>query len=252
MPKVQLADIAIHYESAGEGEPLLLLPGALGTGATDFSDQIVWFSQHYHVIAPDLLGYGQSRPPQRDYPSDFYQRDAEEMYALMTAIGYERFSIMGWSDGANSGSIMAVRYPERVKQLVVWGGNSYLSAEDLHIFQSMRSLSTWSQRAIEPLRAIYGDDLQPLWEHYVAGLENLYAKGGELYLGDLHKIQCPTLILHGELDTMVQAMHPEIIHRGIASSELYRFMEGKHNIHKRYVTEFNEIVFSFLQRTTLK
>jgi valacyclovir hydrolase len=252
MPKLQLKEVAIHFERVGEGEPLLLLPGALGTGAADFPDQISWFGQHYEVIAPDPRGYGQSRPPVRDYPSGFYQRDAEDMSALMTAIGHERFSVLGWSDGANSGSIMAVRYPERVKQLVVWGGNSFLSAEDLHVFQSMRSLSTWSQRAIDPLRSIYGDDLQSLWERYVAGLEDLYATGGDLYQADLDKIQCPTLILHGELDPMVPAMHPEILHRGIKSSELYRFMEGKHNIHKRYAAEFNEVVCSFLNRTKIE
>jgi valacyclovir hydrolase len=252
MPKLQLAEVAIHFESQGEGEPLLLLPGALGTGTADFPEQISWFSQHYRVIAPDFRGYGQSRPPVRGYPSGFYLHDAEDMSALMTALGHERFSILGWSDGANSGSIMAVRYPERIKHLVVWGGNSFLSAEDLHIFQSMRSLSSWSQRAIEPLESIYGDELQPLWESYVAGLENLYAEGGDLYQDDLHKIQCPTLILHGELDPMVPAMHPAIIHRGIASSQLYRFMEGKHNIHKRYAAEFNELVFSFLNRTRIE
>jgi valacyclovir hydrolase len=252
MPKLPLADVTLHFESAGEGDPLLLLPGALGTGIADFSEQISWFSKHYHVIAPDPRGYGQSRPPERDYPVDFYQRDAEDMSALMTALGYERFSILGWSDGANSGSIMAVRYPERVRQLVVWGGNSYLSAEDLHIFQSMRSLSSWSQRAIEPLHSVYGDQLQPLWERYVVGLENLFAAGGDLYQSDLHKIKCPTLILHGELDPMVPAMHPEILHRGIASSELYRFTEGKHNIHKRYAAEFNLAVTSFLNRTKIK
>jgi len=149
-------------------------------------------------------------------------------------------------------AIMAARYPERVKQLVVWGGNSYLSAEDLHIFQSMRSLTTWSQRAIEPLRSVYGDQLEALWERYIVGLEDLYAAGGDLYQSNLHKITCPTFILHGDLDPMVPAMHPEIIHRGIDSSELYRFMEGKHNIHKRYAAEFNQVVSSFLNRTKIK
>jgi len=252
MPKLQLEDVAVHFESVGEGDPLLLLPGALGTGIADFSEQISWFRRYYHVVAPDFRGYGQSRPPERDYPLDFYQRDAEDMAALMTTLGHEQFSILGWSDGANSGAIMAVRYPERVKQLVVWGGNSYLSAEDLHIFQSMRSLSSWSERAIEPLRSVYGDQLQPLWERYIVGLENLHTAGGELYQSDLRKITCPTFILHGELDPMVPAMHPEIIHRGIASSELYRFMDGKHNIHRRYAPEFNQVVSSFLNRTKIK
>jgi valacyclovir hydrolase len=252
MPKLQLPDLAVHFESAGEGDPLLFLPGALGTGASDFLEQISWFSQHYRVIAPDPRGYGRSRPPERDFPSDFYLRDAKDMANLMTALGYERFGVLGWSDGANSGTIMAIHYPERVEQLVVWGGNSFLSAEELHVFQSMRSLSTWSPRAIEPLRTIYGDELQPLWEKYVAGLESLHTAGGDIYQSELHKVSCPTLVLHGDMDPMVPSLHPEIIQRGIPSSELYRFPEGKHNIHKKYAAEFNELVFSFLNRTKIK
>lgn len=251
MPKLALADFTVQFESAGEGEPLLFLPGALGTGASDFPDQIDWFSKHYRVIAPDPRGYGQSRPPARDFPTNFYLRDAEDAMNLMTALGYKRFGVLGWSDGANSGTMMAIRYPECVEQLVVWGGNSFLSEEEVHAFQSIRSLSSWSSRAVEPLRAIYGDELQSLWEKYVTGLENLYATGGDIYRPELQKVKCPTLVLHGDLDPVVPAMHPEIIHQGIPGSELFRFAEGKHNIHKRYSAEFNELVFSFLNRTKI-
>jgi valacyclovir hydrolase len=249
MPKCSLADFAIHFESLGEGEPLLFLPGALGTGTADFSEQLQWFSQSYRVIAPDPRGYGQSRPPERSYPVDFYQRDAEDMAALMKTLGYDRFGVLGWSDGANSGTMMAIRYPELVDRLVVWSGNSFLSSKELHTFQSMRSLSTWSPRAIEPLHSIYGEDLQPLWERYIAGLEGLYAAGGDLYQADLSKVKCPTLILHGAADPLVPSVHPEKIHRGIVGSEFYNFPEGKHNIHKRYAEEFNRVVLAFLERT---
>jgi valacyclovir hydrolase len=215
----------------------------------DFPDQITWFSQHFLVIAPDLRGYGQSRPPERDYPVDFYSRDAEDMLTLMASLGHPRFAVLGWSDGANAAALMALRSPERISQLVVWGGNSFLSAEDVHGFQSIRSLSTWSQRAIDPLHAIYRDSLQPLWDRYVTGLEDIYAQGGELYRSRLPEILCPTLVLHGEKDPLVPTSHAEIIHRGIPHSELHLFPEGKHNIHKRYAEEFNQIVLSFLLRT---
>jgi valacyclovir hydrolase len=249
MPEVQLPDVAIHFESAGEGNPLLLLPGSLGTGEADFPDQISWFSRYYRVIAPDPRGYGQSRPPRRDYPPNFYRRDANDMLAMMSALGLESFAVMGWSDGANIGTLMALQQPDRVRQLVVWGGNSFLSEEELHTFQAMRSLSSWSQRAIEPLHAVYGDDLQGLWERYVTGLETLHTAGGEIYRSQLHKVQCPTLILHGDKDPLVPNMHPEILHREIPGSDLHRFPEGKHNIHKRYAEEFNEIVLAFLKRS---
>jgi valacyclovir hydrolase len=249
MPILRQDDFAIYYESTGQGDPLLLMPGALGTGTTDFPHQIPFFSKTHRVIAFDPRGYGRSRPPVRDYPPHFYERDADDALALMTALNLRRFSVLGWSDGANSGTILAARNPERVTQLVVWAGNSFLTEAELHIFQSMRSLSTWSERALEPMRAVYGSDLESLWESYVAGLERIYAAGGDLYRPLLSAVRCPTLILHGDKDPLVPAEHPEIIHRGIAGSELIRFAAGKHNIHARYYVEFNQKVASFLART---
>jgi len=246
MPKVELPDITVHYESCGAGEPLLLLPGALGTGESDFHYQIPWFGQHYQVIAPDPRGYGQSRPPERDYPLGFYQRDAEDMLALMSALGHESFAIMGWSDGANMAVLMAAQQPSRVTRLILWGGNSFLTHEELTAFQAIRSISSWSPRAAEGMRQTYGDTLDALWERYIAGLEELYRAGGDIYQSRLSLVQCPTLILHGEKDPLVPSLHPAAIHRGIAGSQLHTFPEGKHNIHIKYSEEFNQIVLSFL------
>ena len=100
MPKLALNGFSIYYETYGSGQPLVFIPGALGTGRTDFEHQIPWFSQNHQVIAVDPRGYGESRPPERDYPLGFYQRDAEDVLALMTALGYREFTVFGWSDGA--------------------------------------------------------------------------------------------------------------------------------------------------------
>ena len=250
MPKLKLADFAIHYETLGSGLPLVLIPGSLGTGHGDFEKQLEPFSKDFTVIAPDPRGYGKSRPPERDYPIDFYQRDAEDILALMTALGHETFAIMGWSDGANIGALLAATYSHHVTKLVMWGGNSFLTPHEIEAFQSMRSISTWSPRAADAMRLIYGDSLDALWDRYVTGLENLYAHGGDadIYRSKLPLIQPPTLILHGELDPLVPATHPRIIQQGIPGSELYVFPEGKHNIHVRYAEEFNKTVSSFLNR----
>jgi valacyclovir hydrolase len=237
----------MHFERAGEGAALLLIPGALGTGAGDFPAQIGWFAERgFEVIAPDPRGYGKSRPPVREYPPDFYYRDATDMFALMSALGHARFAIIGWSDGANIATIMAATRPERVTRLVVFGGQSFLTAGEIAAFNDIRKISAWSPRAAEGMRAVYGDALDALWDRYVDGQEALFAAGGDLYAALLAKVACPTLVLHGARDPLIPGLHPEAIHRGIAGSGLHSFPEGKHNIHLRYADEFNAIVLAFL------
>jgi valacyclovir hydrolase len=223
-----------------------MLPGALGTGAGDFHAQIEYFSRSFEVIAPDPRGYGRSRPPERVFPPDFYHRDAADMLALMDALGHRHFSILGWSDGANAGTIMAAIAPQRVEKLAVFGGNAFLTAEEIEAFRAIRQISAWSPRAAEAMRAVYGSELDALWDRYVSGLEAIYAAGGDLYRPLLPQVACPTLILHGAKDPLVPALHPEFLHRGIAGSRLHIFPDGKHNIHVRYAGEFNTAVLDFL------
>ena len=88
MPKLALNGFSMYYETYGSGPPIVFIPGALGAGRRISSTRLQWFSQNYQVIAPDPRGYGESRPPERDYPLGFYQRDAEDVLALMTALGH--------------------------------------------------------------------------------------------------------------------------------------------------------------------
>jgi valacyclovir hydrolase len=247
VPRIAIPDLSMHFEQAGQGSALLMIPGALGTGAGDFHAQIGWFAQHgFMVIAPDPRGYGHSRPPQRDFSRDFYHRDAADMFALMSGLGHQRFDIMGWSDGANIATVMAARQPERVRKLVVFGGQSFLTAQEIAALNDIRKISAWSPRAAGAMRQVYGAELDGLWDAYVDGQEALYERGGDLYKPLLSRIACPTLVLHGARDSLVPGLHPEAIHRGIAGSRLHIFPDGKHNIHQRYADQFNAIAYSFL------
>jgi len=247
MPRIGIPGVTLHFEQAGQGPVLLMIPGALGTGAGDFGPQIEWFAgRGFTVIAPDPRGYGQSRPPVRDFPRDFYDRDAADMFALMAALGHDRFSILGWSDGANIATIMAASRPERLASLVLFGGQSFLTAEEISAFNAIRKISAWSVRASEAMRAIYGDGLDELWDRYVDGQEALFQAGGDLYRDRLAQVRCPAFVLHGGRDPLVPSFHPEAIHHGIAGSRLHIFPEGKHNIHLRYAGEFNALVHAFL------
>jgi len=250
-PQAGTCEVTLHYERAGSGVPLLLIPGALGTGLSDFPGQIGWFgSRGFDVIAPDPRGYGRSRPPERDFPLNFYHRDAADMFALMDRLGHTRFSVMGWSDGANVGTIMAAQKPERVEKLVTFGGQSFLTPEDIATFNTIRRIADWAPKPAAAMRKIYGAGLDALWDRYVAGQEALFEAGGDLYGLLLGKVRCPVLVLHGAKDPLVPLFQAEAVARGIARSELRVFPAGRHNIHMRQAEEFNLLTHAFLAEKT--
>ena len=77
-------NVHLSYLDLGQGQPLLFIHGFTGTALGDLGDLIAEFEAGYHVIAPDLRGYGASRPPNRDFPPDFYERDAADRSSLAT------------------------------------------------------------------------------------------------------------------------------------------------------------------------
>ena len=86
--KCLVKDVELYYEKVGQGSKVLLcLPGALGSTRTDFAPQLDQLKDNFTVIAFDPRGYGKSIPPKRDFPLDFYHRDADDTVGLMEKLG---------------------------------------------------------------------------------------------------------------------------------------------------------------------
>jgi len=134
-----------------------------------------------------------------------------------------------------------------VRKLVIWGGNAYLASEDIEGYEAARSLSSWSQRMLDTMRSVYGDELQDLWSRWCDAMQALYHAGGELCRQRLHLIRCPTFLLHGAKDPLVPTFHADVLKKEIANSRLHMFPDGKHNIHLAYVQEFNKMLVDFLR-----
>jgi valacyclovir hydrolase len=173
-------------------------------------------------------------------------QDAEDMACLMRALGHDAFAAVGWSNGANSAALLASLYPERVRKPAIWGGNSYISEDDIDRIEKVRSFSNWSARMRQTLGNIYGNDLQSIWSGYCDGLQTHYQAGGQICRDRLHLICCPTLILHGTLDPIVLDFHPRIFHQEIRGSRFHVFSEGCHNVHLALAGEFNTVVADLL------
>ena len=86
--KERVNGVDLHYEVAGEGSRVVLcMPGALGTTQSDFGPQLKGLSKDFTVVAFDPRGYGKSIPPKRDFPPDFFHRDAKDAADLMRKLG---------------------------------------------------------------------------------------------------------------------------------------------------------------------
>lgn len=228
-------------------EAVLCMPGAMGTAETDFAPQLKGLAGKHHVVSFDPRGYGKSRPPVRDWPEDFYHRDAADATAIMQELGFEKFSIVGWSDGANAAVILAAKYPEAVKKLVIFGGNAWVEQEDIDSYEATRDVkANWSKRMLDLHVPVYGDDLQPMWDGFCDAMKGIMARGGDINQEEAKSLACPTFVLAGKKDPIVPMYHPTWYSENIPNVRLHVFPEGKHNIHIKYADEFNRLVLDFL------
>jgi len=243
-------DIKIFVTKKGKGKPIFLMPGAIGTGQTDFPYQLDGLSDEFTVISFDPRGYGRSRPPKRLFPLNYYEIDAEDAANVMLNLGFETYSVMGWSDGANAACILAFRYPKAVEKLIIFGGNSYVTKKDVELINSTRDIKDWSPRMLASLTPIYGNDLQPMWERYCDGYANLLKHDKAIIKAEeLEAIRCPVFLLHGAKDPLVAPEHPVYFQKYIKDCSYHEFPLGKHNIHKKYSDEFNKLCRKFLRKT---
>eukprot|EP00985_Skeletonema_marinoi_P002769 scaffold1140_cov149-Skeletonema_marinoi.AAC.5 len=238
---------------------ILCLPGSLGTASTDFSVQLSsGIGEKFGLVAIDPRGLGNSNMTSdgkqfvREYPADFYLQDALDGAGIMKALGYNEYSVMGWSDGANAAMHLAANKEAKdaVKKLVVFGGNSYVTEEDIEAYEAVRDVSkSWSERMRKDKSAAHGGlgTLQILNDRYTDAMRKiLYDYNGDVCLTELHNITCPTLILHGALDVICHEYHAQYIAKHITNSKLEVLEEGKHNLHMKYADQFRTIVGDFL------
>ncbi|MBF4766915.1 alpha/beta fold hydrolase [Nocardioides agariphilus] len=98
--------------------PVLLLLHGLGADHTTWDPVIAQLARRYTVIAPDLLGHGQSAKPRADYTLGGY---ANGMRDLITVLGIDKVTLVGHSFGGGVAMQFAYQFPERTERLVLVG-----------------------------------------------------------------------------------------------------------------------------------
>jgi valacyclovir hydrolase len=248
--KIEVDGIYLNYEEAGKGShTVLCLPGIIGCIQADYGklfDQIN--KDKFRIVSWDPPGYGKSRPPDRDFSGDFYRRDAHLVMKLMNKLGYDKYSVLGWSNGGITGAFLAADFPNIVTKLVTWGSHSYADERAVMFSRIMGNLDMWSDKMKAPMLDMYGEKyLLKMLKDWGDSVEEYYKRGDDVALTSrLPRIQCPALIIHGEEDPVLGVEHAEYLANHIKRAKLYIMPKAKHNLHLRYTEEFLELVEAFL------
>lgn len=224
---VEVRGARLYTETFGHGPPVLFLHGGMLFFDNNFPAQRDYFSAYRTVIGIDQRGHGHS--PDGPWPLS-YQAMADDTAAVIESLGVGRVDVVGHSDGANIGLLLARDHPQLVRRLVISGANlrSGLTAEEV------QRRSQWSpEQLAEKLRAV--TDSLPPWiragyektspdgaGHWMAMLAKVYRMWIQpvvIDAADLKRISAPVLVMAGDHDFTSIEDTTEIF-RGLPNGQL--------------------------------
>ncbi|MFM0648074.1 alpha/beta hydrolase [Paraburkholderia bryophila] len=116
----------VFYREAGRpGAPKLLLLHGFPSSGHMFRDLIPKLADRFHIVAPDLPGFGQSDMPGRDAFAYTFDNLANVIDRFTEVIGFERYAVYVFDYGAPTGFRLALKHPERITAIISQNGNAY-------------------------------------------------------------------------------------------------------------------------------
>lgn len=223
-------DIALYYEEKGSGEPLILLHGN-GEEHGYFKHQIDYFSEKYRVIALDTCGHGRS--PRGTAPFTIEQF-ALDLHDFMDDHNIGRAHLLGFSDGGNIALNFAMKYPERLRSLILNGANLYPKGVKASV-----QIPIEMGYGLARLMALKSEKAR-----YKAELLGLMVNEPYIKPERLKKVKTRTLVLAGTRD-MIKESHTKLMARMLPNCRL-ALIEGDHFIADKNPEIFNRVVENFL------
>ncbi|GAA5036251.1 alpha/beta fold hydrolase [Microbacterium fluvii] len=240
MPYLTIDDRTIYHEVAGSGEPLVLLHGGYCSLEVmrELGDEL---SHRFQVFAPERTGHG--RTPDRD-GGYTYAGMADETVAYLDALGIESAHVVGFSDGAVAGLLVARDHPERVRTLIAISGNlstdAYVADDYPHVVVTPEAHAA-VRREFDEL----SPDGPEHWEVVDAKLSALWQVEPDVPAASLAAIDAPTLVLGGEHDA-IRHDHLELVADSIPRASLAIVPETTHMLVRERPREVAVHVIDFI------
>lgn len=262
---VDVNGITTNYHRVGSGAPLFLIHGS-GPGVSAWANWrliLPGLSEHFDVIAPDIVGFGYT-----DRPEGFEYNMAnwrDHLVGVADALGLEKFSVIGNSFGGGLAISMAVNHPERIDRIILMGaaGISFPLTKglddvwgyepSLENMQALMRTFAWSEELgnnAELAELRYKASIQPgFHESFSAmfpaprqdGIEDLATAEDQI-----RGIKAKTLIVHGRDDQVIPLENAYRFHQLIDDSQLHVYGQCGHWTQIEKGPEFTQLVINFL------
>jgi pimeloyl-ACP methyl ester carboxylesterase len=276
LDQISLHGHTVAYRIAGQGPAILLIHGITNSSAT-WDRVIGHLAEEYTVVAPDLIGHGESAKPRGDYSMGAY---ASGLRDLLLALEIDSATFVGHSLGGGIAMQLAYQFPERCERLVLVASGGLgpevspllraatLPGSELVIPLLTKAGILNAGRGIGGLMGRIGlrpgTDLEEIARGFAsladaeamsAFVQTLRASvdpGGQrvdardrLYLAK----EGPTLILWGERDRIIPISHGHEAHALIGNSRFEVFPTAGHFLHREDPIGFAAVLRDFVETT---
>jgi pimeloyl-ACP methyl ester carboxylesterase len=238
----------------GSGPPVLLLHGSgPGTTAAAWTPLVAALAPRFTVVAPDLLGFGES--PRAEGP--LLAAWTEQALALMDSLGHERFAVVGNSAGGAVALSLARARPRAVTKVVAVGSLGFPSPiapglEALWAAESARAVAeliTYAPPSEEVVAArAAAMTTQPWYRELFPAPRQRWVDALALTREELAAVQAPVLLIHGAQDRIVPLRENFLpLLETLPDVRGYVFGRCGHGSPVEHTAEFNRLVTSFLE-----
>ena len=237
---IKVNNTDIYYEEYGEGEPVLLLHGGMGS-ISNFRNTIPGLAKHFKLIAIDSPGHGRSE----SIDSLSYKILAEYTVGMVEALNLDKPHIIGYSDGAIIGMLAAHMAPDKIDKLVFGAGalNPHISTpEGLQMLQNI-SPETLPEDFEKSYKAKSPNPEN--WTNFVYASKRMWLDDVWIPKEILPKIDSEVLVLFGDRDPFIPLSHSLEIHEALPKSALCILPEVAHNVYDN-PEKVNPVLVAFL------
>jgi pimeloyl-ACP methyl ester carboxylesterase len=257
---IQVDGNKIRYLESGDSKNTLVLVHGLGASAERWNNVIPNFAKHYHVIIPDLIGFGYSDKPLVDYTPDFFSSFLGKFFDTLEI---KHPNVIGSSLGGQIAVEYASTNPNNVEKLILVSPSGAMKqstpALDAYIMAALYPNEQSAKNAFEMMessgnevddRIVYGfiermqlPNAKLAFMSTVLGLKN-----SEIITPKLNLINSPTLIIWGSKDPVIPIQHAEHFVSYIPDCRFYTMDGCGHTPYVQEPNAFSSIVLEFLSK----